>query len=245
MTRQQVEDCVTHHLQMYGRGYSYDVQYNGSPAWKHMDGRGSEMQWVRDNAEKGDRVRVTVKSTSGHYVDTISFTVKPISKGEQEILEDIRERRRKKRDAQRSKFIEMEQQEFRLENREEIAETELRKLAQRAWDWLGIDADCPTVEVTTRVSRCSYYYPPSPFRRYSHHIGLAEGWGQEPIILLHELAHAAVHKGLDGRFPAHGKEFAGIAFRLWAKFLDHVDEKSLQAAANEYSVSYDLNALNG
>lgn len=208
--RQEVEDCVTAALLNWGRGFSYDVCVNGEPR--------PNIQWVRDNAERGDEVRVEIY-TIGKYQyhrDTIRFEIEPLSESQEKMIREKRERERAERDHQRQRFFDFETATARsvgrkMGGREIESEKEAEDIVEKAWEWLGVDGPKPTVEITDRLSRSSYYYPPGFMRTFDHHIGLAEGWGQDKTVLLHEIAHAAMRKHHGhSNFPAHGEDFAAV-----------------------------------
>lgn len=247
MTRQEVEDCVTVALLNWGRGFSYDAYVNGEVR--------PSIQWVRDNAEEGDEVRVEIYTTGKYQYHrrTVRFDIKPLTESQEKMIREKRERERSEYDYQKQRFFNFEMATTRsvgrkMGGREIESEEEAEEIVEKAWEWVGINEPKPSVEITNRLSRSSYYYPPGFMRTFNHHIGLAEGWGQDKTVLLHEIAHAVMRKHHGhSNFPAHGEDFAAVTIALWAEFLDGYDAEDLTQTANEawsVDVNEDFKLLN-
>jgi hypothetical protein len=205
MTRKEVSDCITWNMFGYGQGCSYDVNVNGQ--WARS------MQHVRDTAEKGDKVEVSVYR-GWNALGTERFEIKPLDEAQRNELERRRERKRKRRDHQRQRCYNFETAHCTTNSERITDPEEAQAFVDRVWDFLGRSEDtCPEVDYDTRLENNSHY------KYWDNQVRFCDG-GKHEKTILHEVAHAVnYHDGVIEGNNWHGGVFVQTICLLYGEFL--------------------------
>lgn len=113
---------------------------------------------------------------------------------------------------------------------EELGEAEAQRLVDDIFADLGMDRP-PKVTVTARRTSSS--------AAKFNEILLAEGWGQDKRVVVHEAAHIVARRASDRRISGHGPEFVGVYVRLLERWCG-MDAHELLARAERLGVDCEL-----
>lgn len=134
------------------------------------------------------------------------------------------------RDYQRSKVYRAEKRMlyFFEYNGERLSESEISTLSSQVCSQYNIIP--PKIRIAAgKKTRCTSY-------GYLREIKLAKGWGQDKMVVLHELAHQIVWQR-DYSVKGHGEYFVSIMACLYAQYLKW-DMKEMRRILNTYKVKY-------
>jgi hypothetical protein len=217
MLRKEIHDRFRYETLPYGRGYRYCVHVfaSGEKEWRVGYGSISEAKKV---AEEGDAVRIEVLPTSEYAerIDTLDFSVRPLSEGERMELEGARDAERRRRDYQRSEVYALEREyESRLQT-DRVRWEEAAGLLAEVFADFGLAGEEPPMALARSSAKRSTFY-----HRYEIVMATTRVGGYvRDRSLLHEAAHALCFRCLeDGRNEGHGPRFTALVGALYALYL--------------------------
>ena len=87
---------------------------------------------------------------------------------------------------------------------------QVRQLITKAWERYKATGYPPTLKTVNEGRTCAYY-------PREHRIKIIASWGATPAVILHEVAHALLHKDyvVTKKCSIHGPIFARVMIDLW------------------------------